>query len=494
MIDSPTHLVRPTRTFPFISIPTGDSRSPIEVNLVAQLGIGAGSPLIFGAAARQMHHPRYIDALDEPSAKLGDMNPAHGDHTSLYSFVVGAAGHPFHAHDGRRMFTAISGSGGAQLRFSSLTHKVIEQDPAKFSQSLHLINIPPDCLFSVRFDGGIWHQFASLDPASGHPALFALSCHPNELGGLRDGELKAQVERNEGSIPLLTTVLPSRAQIAADQALADPSRLRSTALYLQPPSAGWRNVLCAGVRAPWGRLRSIRSRLPTTGSLKSSIPGLVVEKLPSPPVDSLLHRHFSTQPIHHDDSFSCTLADPVLNNRTAGDILDTLLESFDSKPPATITALMMVRNALVAPLGLRRSRLGCPVSSLRNTSSPERFAGRHPVLAQEVSANGCVAQVLLGADDQHLSFRTCVSIHLLANQRVAFGLSSRVVCRNQFGRFYMAIIKRAHETYVSPKLLRTAIAAVTTADQQFRQQATANTTPLILNQPFAAQSPEQCRQ
>lgn len=465
MTDVTTRHARLTHTFPAISIPSGDQRSPTEVNLIAQLGIGAGSPLIHSAAARQMHHPSYIDALDEPSAKLGDMNVAHGDHTSLYSFVVGAAGHPFHAHAGRRMFTAVSGSRGAQLRFSSLPAEAIEKDPARFADSLHLVNIPPDCLFSVRFDGGVWHQFASLDPASRQPALFALSCHPDELGGLNEPELKARIERHEGNIPLLTHILPRQAQSAASHALAHPHRLRSTALYLQAPTAGWRNVLCAGVRAPLGRLRSILARIkPATGSLKSSIPGLEVEKLASPPDDSLLYRHFDDEPVHHDDSFRCIVADPTLNNRSASDILDILLESFEAKPPISITALMMLRNALVTPLKLRRSRLGCPVSSLRNPQSPERFAGRHPVLAQEIVHANRTAQVLLGADDRHLQFRTCVSVHILDDQRVAFSISSRVVCRNLFGRFYMATIKHTHETYVTPKLLRTAIAAVTTAD------------------------------
>ena len=467
MTHAATQLARPTSTFPAISIPSGDNRSPIEVNLIAQFGIGAGSPLIQSAAARQMHHPRYIDALDEPSAKLGDMNIAHGNHTSLYSFVVGAAGHPFHAHAGRRMFTAVSGSRGAQLRFSSLPAEAVEQDPECFADSLHLVNIPPDCLFSVRFDGGTWHQFASLDPASGQPALFALSCHPDELGGLNEPELRAQVERNEGSIPLLTQVLPRTAQAAAGKALAEPGRLRSTALYLQAPTAGWRNVLCAAVRAPLGRLRSLLAYInQNTGSLRSSIPGLTVETLASPPEDSLLHQHFAAEPAHHDDTFRCIVNDPALGHRSARDLLDALLESFEVKPPVTITALMMLRNALVAPLRLRRSRLGCPVSSLRDRQSPERFAGRHPVLAQQVSNDGKTAQVLLGADDRHLMFRTCVSIHVLENGRVAFGIASRVVCRNRFGRFYMASIKRVHEKYVSPTLLRTAIAAVITSSHE----------------------------
>ena len=46
--------------------------------------------------------------------------------------------------------------------------------PAAFARALRRVQIPPDCLFTVRFGGGTWHQFVPRHP--GHPALFALSC------------------------------------------------------------------------------------------------------------------------------------------------------------------------------------------------------------------------------------------------------------------------------------------------------------------------------
>ena len=51
------------------------------------------------------------------------------------------------------MFTAVSGSGGAQLRFSNATPADIDRDPQSFVRALHYVNVPPDCLFTVRFSG-----------------------------------------------------------------------------------------------------------------------------------------------------------------------------------------------------------------------------------------------------------------------------------------------------------------------------------------------------
>jgi hypothetical protein len=166
---------RTSCSFPSIQLPAHDGGGPVEVTLIAQLGIGAGDVLVSDASQRQRHHPAFIDALDEPSARLGGMHLQHGDASSLYSFVVGAGGHPFHRHAGPRMFTAIAGSAGAELRFASASDRQLADDPAHFLRSLRRVRIPPDCLFTVRFGGGAWHQFASNSPA--HPALFALSCH-----------------------------------------------------------------------------------------------------------------------------------------------------------------------------------------------------------------------------------------------------------------------------------------------------------------------------
>jgi hypothetical protein len=182
------HLTNVVKTFPSAVVPNVKNRLPVEVSLIAQLGHGAGNHLFYSIAARQKAHAQFIDALDEPSAKLGGTNFALDDATALYSFVVGPQGHPFHRHAGHRIFTAISGSGGAQLRFSTATDEDLKVDPRRFLEALHFINIPPDSLFSVRFGGETWHQFWPLSKNSLHPVFIALSSHTDESQGARRSE------------------------------------------------------------------------------------------------------------------------------------------------------------------------------------------------------------------------------------------------------------------------------------------------------------------
>ena len=152
-------------SFPSARIAGRNGGPPVEVSLIAQLGIGAGDRLIADACARQRRHEHFVDELDEPSTRLAGMDLANNDPSSLYTFAVGAKGHPFHRHAGHRVFTAVSGSAGAQLRFSSASSEQIAQDPRHFLRQLRHIDIPPDSLFTVRFGGETWHQFAPRDAA-----------------------------------------------------------------------------------------------------------------------------------------------------------------------------------------------------------------------------------------------------------------------------------------------------------------------------------------
>src|SRR5690606_17141474 len=102
-------------------------------------------------------------------------------------------------------------------------------------------------------------------------------------------------------------------------------------------------------------------------------------------------------------------------------------------------------------LRLRTSPLGCPVSSLLSGDRSRLFAGRHPVLAHEVSADACRAEVLLGADDRHLAFRSCVGVERMPDG-IRITLGTRVRCRNPFGRAYMALIDGVHRRYIAPTI------------------------------------------
>jgi hypothetical protein len=446
-----------TPGFPHASLPSTCGGLPVEVSLIAQLGHGGGDRLYASAQARQRSHADFIDALDEPSARLGGVNLVRGDATSLYSFAVGAKGHPFHRHAGHRVFTAISGSGGAQLRFSTATQAEVDQDPHRFVQALRHINIPPDCLFTVRFGGDTWHQFAPLSTNSRHPAFFALSCHTNELGGALSDAVQQQVRANAASIPALTVLLPDTVSDVLKAISAGHLHVPTVQLSLDAAPGSLHALFCKTARCTAGLVSgAIASWRSSYGFLRQSGGRAAITELDALPPGSLLEQQL-TDATHHQDMFSLSLSSAECNGQPASVMLSKLLEGFLSNPPESVARMMALRNVLVRPLGLRTSPLGCPVSSLLSTSRDLLFVQRFPVLDQHVDANDRRAQVILGADDKHLMFRSCVGVHVVNEHRVDITLGTRVHCKNLFGRIYMAVIQRVHRSYIAPAMLRLAV-------------------------------------
>lgn len=193
----------PAQGFPQASLAHAEGGLPVEVTLIAVLAQGAGDVLIRDASMRQSQHPGFIDALDEPSVRIGALHDREDDRSTVFSFLVDENGHPFHRHAGHRMFTAIAGSGGARLLFSTA------RDGAGFIDDLRQVLIPADALFTVRFGGGTWHRFLPGQSGSAHPTLFALSCHPDETGGLLSAAQREAVTSNRADLPALTELLPA---------------------------------------------------------------------------------------------------------------------------------------------------------------------------------------------------------------------------------------------------------------------------------------------
>lgn len=446
---------RTVKSFPSVRLPSTDGGLPIEVSLIGQLGPGAGTPLLVGVMGRQSTHQNFRNELDEPSARIGDTDFLKGDATSLYTFTVGANGHPFHRHAGHRVFTAVSGSGGARLRFSTATDAELERDPLRFITAMRCVEIPPDCLFTVRFGGGTWHQFTPLHEHSRHPALFAISCHTNELGGILSDDLKEQVLANQASLPGLTELPPPH---VADLLRATPltqARIPTVALSLDAPAGSWLSGLCSVVRRTVGGLRGYVARRGNPGGYwQNSGPAAIT--LAQAPADSLLHYQMNDGPVHHEDHCLVSVVEPSLARSGSNALLAGLLEAFVQNPPPSVSFLMGLRNLLVKPLGLRTSPLGCPVSSLLSSPNDHPFAGRFPVREQASDLFNTRSQVILGANDKHLLFRSCagVTIH---GDRIDFTLGTRVRCTNVFGHVYMALINRVHQRYVTPTLLRQAV-------------------------------------
>lgn len=448
---------RTLQTFPSVRIPSRSGGLPVEVVLIAQLGIGAGTHLVGRTSALQRGHAAFVDALDEPSARIGGADFAQGDATSLYTFIVGASGHPFHRHAGHRVFTAVSGSSGARLRFSTASQAQIEADPQAFLDALRHVEIPPDCLFTVRFGGGTWHQFLPGDPASGHPALFALSCHTNELGGELADDVRERVMANDADIPSLTELLP--ASVARLLERGDDARrdVPTMVLSLNEPIDSLQARVCARTRDALGRLRAWLGGLRAPVGFFADTRGAQVHALPALPAHSLLAQQFEGFDPHreHEDIVAIDLDPADLAERTVSGVLARVLEGFLENRPSAVGRMMQLRNVLVKPLGLRTSPLGCPVSSLLG-QCPQTFAGRFPVLDQQVDGDDR-AEVLLGADDRHLRFRSSVGVERLADGRLRIALATRVRTRNLFGRAYMALIERTHRHYIAPTMLRMAV-------------------------------------
>jgi hypothetical protein len=443
-------------SFPSISIPSVAGGVPVEVSLIAQLGHGAGSQLVAASSLRQRAHVAFVDELDEPSAKLAGTHFEHDDPSSLYTFAVGAKGHPFHRHAGHRIFTAVSGSSGALLRFCTATPAQLADDPANFLRTLRHVEIPPDSLFTVRFGGGTWHQFQPLRAGSGHPAFFALSCHTNELGGELSEEARRVVLDDGANIPSLTELLPDAVQALLDGMATDHMHVPTASLSLEAAPGSLQVTLCGFARRTLGKVRALIAGWGRAGGFLSRTEGWqTVVELDAPEADSLLREQFADS-FDHEDSFRLVLAERQPRHARASVLLADLLEAFVRHPPGSVSRLMAFRNLLVAPLGLRRSPLACPVSSLLAPLDKHVFAGRFPVLDQRIDEDDSFAQVMLGADDKHLSFRSCVALRVV-DGRVDITLGTRVRCRNAFGRVYLGLIDRVHRRYISPLVLRAAV-------------------------------------
>ncbi len=449
-------LTKVIQTFPSARIPSQSGGLAVEVSLIAQLGHGSGNHLFASVSVRQEAHQDFVDELDEPSARLGGTDFPKGDPTSLYSFVVGPKGHPFHRHAGHRVFTAVSGSGGAQLRFSSASSEQIDKDPQNFIKALQYINIPPDCMFTVRFGGETWHQFAPLVENSRHPVFFALSCHTNELGGALPEALKQKVLANEATIASLTELLPQRVVALLQHASFEQTHVPTIDLSLDAPPGTLQRAMCQTARGSAGVVRGAWAAWRgSSGFFSDNSSGRKVVELKRAPEGSLLLNELVRGGFHHEDTFCLSLEGENLNNASA--LLEAILEGFLMNPPTGVSRMMAFRNVLVRPMGLRTSPLGCPVSSLLSSNSCKLFANRYPVLEQATNDENTRSQVILGADDKHLLFRSCVGVEIVNDKRVDFTLGTRVQCKNLFGRFYMALINRVHRSYITPAMLRLAV-------------------------------------
>jgi hypothetical protein len=128
-----------------------------------------------------------------------------------------------------------------------------------------------------------------------------------------------------------------------------------------------------------------------------------------------------------------TLGLPV-DNLTAREAARLALEH----PPGWVRRLMALRNALVAPFGLK--------GAAEQVTSSETEIGGFPV----VSASD--DRVVLGFDDRHLDFRIVIDIRQDRPNGQTLSVMTLVHRNNFFGRLYLAAVMPFHKLIVRTML------------------------------------------
>ena len=131
------------------------------------------------------------------------------------------------------------------------------------------------------------------------------------------------------------------------------------------------------------------------------------------------------------DAFSMSVDDPALDARHAAARMVYRL-------PLWITALMALRNILVAPFGLK-------TPSARRSATADTI-GAFPVVSKSPN------RVVAGFNDKHLDFRLVVDVAGTGPSR-NITATTLVLTHNLLGRVYLAIIMPFHRIIV-PAMLR----------------------------------------
>lgn len=130
------------------------------------------------------------------------------------------------------------------------------------------------------------------------------------------------------------------------------------------------------------------------------------------------------------DAFRVAIDDPALNARQAA-------ERMLAHSPPWVDMLMAIRNAVVAPFGLK-------TPAHRKTVTSD-VIGIFPVVSETPD------RVVAGFDDKHLNFRVVVDVTEGRSSR-EITATTLVLTHNLLGRIYLAIILPFHRIIVSAML------------------------------------------
>ena len=119
-----------------------------------------------------------------------------------------------------------------------------------------------------------------------------------------------------------------------------------------------------------------------------------------------------------------------------------------SRTPRWISALLALRNRLVALIGLKGTE---EVAAGRNASSGKmRRIGFFPIVSQTAD------RIVMGFDDWHLDFRVVVDVTTLGGDRRQVTATTLVRTHNWVGRAYLFFIMPFHRIVVRTMLAQAA--------------------------------------
>jgi hypothetical protein len=152
----------------------------------------------------------------------------------------------------------------------------------------------------------------------------------------------------------------------------------------------------------------------------------------------------STRPFLADagfaDAYRLTILGPPIDAAMAA-------ERVFARRPGWISALIALRNSLVAPIGLKGTQESEREKAAVN--KPRRI-GFFPVVSQTSD------RVAMGFDDWHLDFRVIVDVLSLGLDRQEVTVTTLVRTHNLVGRLYLLIITPFHRVIVRTMLAQAA--------------------------------------
>lgn len=133
------------------------------------------------------------------------------------------------------------------------------------------------------------------------------------------------------------------------------------------------------------------------------------------------------------DAYRLELENAALDARQAA-------ERMMARAPRWVDALLVLRNVIVAPFGLKTSGVA---------RTPREIIGIFPVVSETPE------RLVAGFNDKHLDFRVVVDV-ATAGRRQSVTATTLVLTHNRLGRTYLAIIKPFHRLVVRAMLRQVA--------------------------------------